>query len=85
MAMTGATSLHLRTDDRVAKSRACGESPAAAFFVAPPVRARFGPTGNEPSVGRLGLLDPSTLLIAMAPDVIGVSCRATRQTDPLTP
>ena len=30
------------------------------------------PTGDEASVSRLGLLDPSTLLIAVALDIVGV-------------
>jgi hypothetical protein len=66
--------------DRAAKSRARGASPAAQ-----PSSVHLGlrrlcasawdhadSTGDEASVSRLGLLDPSTLLIAMALDIVGV-------------
>src|SRR6516162_5897649 len=71
----------LRTGDREAKSRARGASPAAqpslshliCGVCARPLRTARIPTSDEPGVGRLGLLDPSTLLIALALDIVGVS------------
>jgi hypothetical protein len=66
--------------DRVAKSRARGASPAAQLSsshlscgaCAHPLGTTRIPTGDEASVSRLGLLDPSTLLIAVALDIVGV-------------
>src|SRR5277367_124286 len=68
--------------DRVAKSRARGASPAAQPSSSPlgcGARARLLwttriPTGDEARVRRLGLLDPPALLIAMALDIVSVSC-----------
>ena len=62
--------------DRAAKSRARGASPAAqpssshlgCGARAHPLGTTRIPTGDEARVGRLGLLDPSALLIAMALD-----------------
>jgi hypothetical protein len=69
-----------RTGDRVAKSRARGASPAAepsSSHLGCGARARLLgttriPTGDEARVSRLGLLDPSALLIAMALDIVRV-------------
>src|SRR3984957_19504796 len=66
--------------DRVAKSRARGASPAAqpssshlgCGARAHPLGTTRIPTGDETRVGRLGLLDPSALLIAMALDIVRV-------------
>src|ERR1700761_3145391 len=68
--------------DRAAKSRARGASPAAEPSSSPlgcGARARLLgttriPTGDEARVRRLGLLDPPALLIAMALDMVSVSC-----------
>ena len=44
--------------------------------VAAPVRSLLGsarvPAGDEAGIGRLGLLDPAPLLLAVALDVVGV-------------
>src|SRR5260370_7679394 len=64
--------------DRAAKSRARGASPAAQPSWSPlgcgarahPLGTTRVPTGDEARVGRLGLLDPSALLIAMALDIV---------------
>ena len=66
-----------RMGDRAAKSRARGASPAAQPSPSPlgcgarahPLGTTRVPTGDEARVGRLGLLDPSALLIAMALDM----------------
>src|ERR1700677_4805613 len=66
--------------DRVAKSRVRGASPAAqpsSSYLgcgarAHPLGTTRIPTGDEARVGRLGLLDPSALLIAMALDIVRV-------------
>src|SRR6516162_6404819 len=68
--------------DRAAKSRARGASPAAqpssshlgCGARAHPLGTTRIPTGDEARVGRLGLLDPPALLIAMALDIVSVSC-----------
>src|ERR1700720_4825537 len=68
--------------DRAAKSRARGASPATQPSSSPlgcGARARLLgttriPTGDEARVRRLGLLDPPALLIAMALDIVSVSC-----------
>src|ERR1700722_4787423 len=65
---------------RVAKSRARGASPAAQPSSSPlgcgACARLLGttriPTGDEARVSCLGLLDPSTLLIAVALDIVGV-------------
>src|ERR1700727_2935977 len=66
--------------DRAAKSRVRGASPAAqpssshlgCGARAHPLGTTRIPTGDEARVGRLGLLDPSALLIAMALDIVRV-------------
>ena len=66
----------------MAKSRARGAGPAAQPSSSPlgcGARARLLgtpriPTGDEARVHRLGLLDPPALLIAMALDIVSVSC-----------
>src|ERR1700720_2328250 len=78
--------------DRAAKSRARGASPAAqpssshlgCGSRAPPLGTTRVPTGDEARVGRLGLLDPSALLIAMALDIVRVG-RASLATRGLVP
>ena len=64
----------------MAKSRARGASPAAQPSSSPfgcgararPLGTTRIPTGDEARVRRLGLLDPSALLIAMALDIVSV-------------
>ncbi len=82
-----------RMGDRAAKSRARGASPAAQPSPSPlgcgarahPLGTTRVPTGDEARVGRLGLLDPSALLIAMALDMaldivrVGRASLATRR------
>src|SRR5580704_11699000 len=66
--------------DRAAKSRTRGASPAGQPSSSPlgcgarahPLGTTRIPTGDEARVGRLGLLDPSALLIAMALDIVRV-------------
>ena len=70
-----------RTDDRVAKSRARGESPAAQPIVAPPLRRPCAPSAllhsNLPQSGRKPSRParPSVVLVALALEVVGV-CRS---------
>src|SRR5580700_9366238 len=78
--------------DRAAKSRVRGASPAAqpssshlgCGARAHPLGTTRIPTGDAARVGRLGLLDPSALLIAMALDIVRVG-RASLATRGLVP